>query len=61
MIENIFKPEVLLSFKSLFLGGIVGGIFAFFKFKPPAPETLSGLLGIIGIFIGWWIVSQLIN
>ena len=47
--------------KTLVLGLIVGSIFALFKFKPPSPETLSGILGIVGIFIGWWIISQFIN
>jgi len=61
MIENIYKLEFLFSLKSLLLGAIVGGIFAFFKFKPPSPENISGLLGIVGIYIGWWIVTHFLT
>ncbi|MAJ44270.1 MAG: hypothetical protein CMF96_05940 [Candidatus Marinimicrobia bacterium] len=61
MIENIFKTDFFLTFKSFLLGGLVGAIFAFFKFKPPAPETISGLFGIIGIFLGWWVISHFLS
>ena len=61
MDKLLFKIELFAAIKSLGLGLLVGSIFALFKFKPPSPETLPGLLGIVGIFIGWWISSHLFN
>ena len=61
MNEILSKPEFIESIKSLILGIVVGAIFALFNFKPPSPETLSGILGIMGIFLGWWFISQFFN
>lgn len=41
--------EALLA---LVAGVIVGIVFAMFKLPLPAPPVLSGILGIVGIFIG---------
>lgn len=38
--------------QTLLLGGIIGGLFAFFKMAPPAPATLGGILGVVGIYLG---------
>ena len=60
--NNLFSnQEILSAIKSLGLGFVVGSVFALFKFKPPSPETLSGILGIVGIFLGWWIITQIFN
>ena len=60
--NNLFSnQEILSAIKSLVLGFVVGSVFALFKFKPPSPETLSGILGIVGIFLGWWIITQILN
>ena len=40
-------------------GIIVGVVFALLKLPIPAPPTLAGILGIIGIFVGYIIVSRL--
>ena len=48
--------EILLA---LMTGLIVGVLFAKFKLPIPAPPTLSGVVGIIGIFLGYWIVKNL--
>ena len=61
MKEFFSKPELIYALKSLGLGFLVGSIFAIFKLKPPSPETLSGILGIVGIFLGWWILNQIFN
>lgn len=35
------------------IGLIVGAIFGILKADIPAPQTLSGVLGIVGLFIGY--------
>ena len=42
--------EVLLSFIT---GFVVGLIFSAFKLPIPAPPTLAGIMGIVGIFVGY--------
>lgn len=46
--------EILLSTLS---GAIVGLVFGFMKLPIPAPPSLTGIMGIVGIFLGY-IVSQ---
>lgn len=41
--------EILLS---LLTGIIVGVVFSALKLPLPAPPVLSGIMGIVGIFIG---------
>lgn len=53
MNELLNKSEILSALQSGALGLTVGAIFAFVGFKPPSPDTLAGIVGIIGIFIGW--------
>lgn len=48
--------EVLLS---LITGLAVGALFALLKLPIPAPPTLAGVAGILGLFLGplivaWW-------
>ncbi|MFX3623337.1 MAG: XapX domain-containing protein [Ectobacillus sp.] len=45
--------EILLS---LLAGLIVGVLFSFAKLPIPAPPTLSGILGIIGVYAGYQLV-----
>lgn len=40
-------------------GIVVGGIFSFFRLPIPAPPTLAGIMGIIGIFIGYVLVKAI--
>lgn len=40
-------------------GLIVGGLFSFLNLPIPAPPTLSGVMGIIGIYIGFIITSSI--
>ena len=47
------KPELVSALQSGGLGVAIGVIFAIVGFKPPSPDNLPGITGIIGIFIGW--------
>ena len=53
MNELLNKSEFLSALQSGALGLTIGAIFAFVGFKPPSPDNLAGIGGIIGIFIGW--------
>ncbi len=48
--------EILLS---LVVGGVTGAAFALLRLPVPAPATLAGLMGIVGLFIGYVIVQYL--
>ena len=47
------KSELISALQSGTLGLAIGAIFAIFGFKPPSPDNLPGIMGIIGIFVGW--------
>ncbi|KMV31180.1 DUF1427 family protein [Photobacterium swingsii] len=51
--------EVLLS---IFAGFIVGMLFSAIKLPIPAPPVLSGVMGIVGVYLGGisyqWIVER---
>ena len=51
------KAEFHLAIQSCGLGVIVGVIFAIFGLKPPSPDNISGIMGIVGIFFGWVIMG----
>ena len=40
-------------------GVAVGALFAFLKLPVPAPPTLAGLMGIVGIFIGYILMTHI--
>ncbi|QXM05126.1 XapX domain-containing protein [Crassaminicella indica] len=42
---------------ALIVGIITGGIFTFAKLPLPAPPSLAGIMGIVGIFLGSKIVE----
>ena len=44
---------------SIFSGLIVGSLFSFLDLPIPAPPTLSGVMGIIGIYLGFLLVNTL--
>ena len=46
--------------QALILGTVVGAIFALFKLPVPAPATLAGVLGIVGLYAGWTLVGRLL-
>ena len=51
--------EVLLS---VFAGLIVGVVFSAIKLPIPAPPVLSGVMGIVGVYLGsvgyQWIIER---
>ena len=46
---------------SLSTGISLGAIFAFLRLPIPAPNTISGLFGIIGIFVGYMVMNHFYN
>jgi XapX domain-containing protein len=46
-----------LSVLALITGIVAGGIFTALKLPLPAPPTLPGIMGIIGIFLGAKIIE----
>ena len=57
-----FEKNVMLSsLQSGGLGMFIGAIFAMLGFKPPSPDNLAGILGIVGIYVGWVFVDQIIK
>ena len=48
--------RILLSTLS---GLLVGGLFSWLDLPIPAPPTLSGVMGIVGIYLGFWLINSL--
>ncbi|HBV96221.1 MAG TPA: XapX domain containing protein [Desulfotomaculum sp.] len=48
--------EVLLA---LVTGSVVGILFAVFRLPAPAPPTLAGVAGIVGIFLGYVVALKM--
>lgn len=42
------------------VGAAVGGIFSVFKLPIPAPPVFAGLMGIVGLWIGYAIVTKIV-
>jgi XapX domain-containing protein len=42
------------------VGAVVGGIFSAFKLPIPAPPVFAGLMGIVGLWIGYAIVTRVL-
>lgn len=47
------------AFLATISGLIVGGLFYFLRLPIPAPPTLSGVMGIVGIYIGFMLARTL--
>lgn len=45
--------------KVLAVGFIVGIIFNLLKLPIPAPSALAGIMGIVGIFLGYLLIQYL--
>lgn len=45
--------DVILLIKALLTGLIVGVVFASLKLPIPAPHALAGIMGILGIYLGF--------
>ncbi|MFW6002958.1 MAG: XapX domain-containing protein [Halanaeroarchaeum sp.] len=46
-----------LALLALVTGTVAGAVFAYLQVPIPAPPTLSGLLGIVGIYLGYKMVQ----
>ncbi|MBY6037394.1 DUF1427 family protein [Fictibacillus nanhaiensis] len=50
---------------SLITGALVGFVFAMFKLPIPAPPALAGIMGIVGIYIGFqlygWVAATFLK
>jgi XapX domain-containing protein len=45
--------------EALLLGLAVGALFGFTRQDVPAPPTLAGVAGILGITLGWLLIRRL--
>jgi XapX domain-containing protein len=52
--------NVLQIVLSLITGFIAGAVFSLLKLPVPAPPTLPGLAGIVGIFLGFTVVKHIV-
>ena len=43
---------------AIITGTVTGFIFAKIKLPIPGPPTLAGLMGIVGIFAGFWLAQK---
>lgn len=41
------------------VGMLVGGTFALFGAQVPAPPNIAGVMGVVGITVGYMLVTQL--
>ena len=49
--------NVALTVLAFLTGLLAGALFAFLEVPVPAPPTLSGVLGIVGIYVGFKLVQ----
>jgi XapX domain-containing protein len=49
--------EILLT---TLVGTLVGGIFSAFKLPIPAPPMFAGLMGIVGLWFGYALVTKFV-
>ena len=61
MMPLIEKSTLITLLQTGGLGIIIGGIFSLFGYKPPSPDNLAGILGIVGIYVGWLLVGHFIK
>ena len=45
-------------FMTTLVGAVVGGVFSAFKLPIPAPPVFAGLMGIVGLWVGYAIVTK---
>ena len=50
------QMDLTLTILALLTGVLAGGLFSFFQIPIPAPPELPGLMGIVGIYLGYKIV-----
>lgn len=47
-------------FMTTITGAGVGAVFALFKLPVPAPPVFAGVMGIVGLWIGYMLIGKLI-
>ena len=47
-------------FLTTLVGIIVGGVFSAFKLPIPAPPVFAGLMGIVGLWIGYALITKIV-
>ena len=47
-------------FMTTLVGAVVGGVFSAFKLPIPAPPVFAGLMGIVGLWAGYAIVTKVL-
>ena len=45
--------------KSLATGFVMGAVFAFLKLPMPAPNAFAGIIGIVGIYLGFIAIQKI--
>jgi len=50
--------EIVLA---LISGMIVGGVFSLIKLPIPAPSNIAGVMGIVGIFLGYVLIKFIVK
>lgn len=57
MEHRYWKVPQVTAFAALAVGILVGLTFGFTRLPVPAPPTIAGVLGIVGITIGWQVAT----
>lgn len=52
-------PDATVALLALTTGLLAGAFFAFIGVPIPAPPTIAGVLGIVGIYLGFKLVEYL--
>lgn len=42
------------------VGAVVGAVFSAFKLPIPAPPVFAGLMGIVGLWIGYALITKVL-
>lgn len=50
----------MIELKTFIAGVILGGAFATVKAEIPAPMTLAGVLGIVGVWLGYRLIFEVL-
>ena len=50
--------ETLVAVLALVTGTLTGALFAFLEVPIPAPPNVAGVLGIVGIYVGFKLVER---
>lgn len=57
--QHHMDPSILVALLALVTGFIAGATFAFVGVPIPAPPTIAGVLGIVGIYVGYKFIVRL--